>query len=182
MPSRDEATNRDERDQDGHVDREMLLTTARELVSIATQLGRLQDMAENAKSAMGRDHDLPDAALAEIIYRDRRLRNTIFDSSDLFGEPAWDALLDLYISHKEGRQVSVTSACIAASVPTTTGLRCIKKLEEGGYVRRTADIRDGRRALLSLTEKALAMIELYLAESGIGRLHAGHFGAPGPIS
>jgi len=36
-------------------------------------------------------------------------------------DPAWDMLLDLTAARAESRAVSVSSLCIAAGVPTTTG-------------------------------------------------------------
>ena len=47
--------------------------------------------------------------IAKRLYRDRRRRADVFNA-DLFGEPAWDMLLDLYIAACEDRQVSTTSA------------------------------------------------------------------------
>ena len=43
------------------------------------------------------------AARARKIYEDRRSRPSIFGNEELFGEPAWDILLDLYIAHVEGK-------------------------------------------------------------------------------
>ncbi|MBX9886020.1 MAG: winged helix DNA-binding protein [Novosphingobium sp.] len=91
--------------------------------------------------------------LARRAYADRSRRNHLFDA-DLFGEPAWDLLLDLFVATHEGRPVSVTSACIAANVPTTTALRWISALEAKGLIERANDPRDARRALLRLTGTA----------------------------
>jgi len=54
--------------------------------------------------------------LARHTYRRRRSRILFFEES-LFGEPAWDLLLDLFIAAKERKRVPVTSACIGAAVP-----------------------------------------------------------------
>ena len=43
------------------------------------------------------------------------------DNDELFGEPAWDILLDLYIANVENKPVSVSSACIGSAAPPTTG-------------------------------------------------------------
>ncbi|WP_156839397.1 MarR family transcriptional regulator [Novosphingobium aquimarinum] len=63
--------------------------------------------------------------LARQAYADRRRRPKIFANEDLFGEPAWDILLDLFIAEKERRRVSVTSACIGSAVPSTKVSRSI---------------------------------------------------------
>ncbi len=65
---------------------------------------------------------------AKEYYRKRRLRERMFGNPDLFADPAWDILIDLFIASEEGRKISVSSACIASAVPTTTALRWIKIL------------------------------------------------------
>ncbi len=100
--------------------------------------------------------------MARRAYSDRRRRSKYFDPS-LFGEPAWDLLLDLFIAEKEGRRVSVTSACIGAAVPTTTALRWILVLENEDLVWRENDPKDARRAFLHLTAKAYTQMIEYLS-------------------
>ena len=39
--------------------------------------------------------------------------------AELFGDPAWDMLLDLTAARAEHTRVSVTSLCIASAVPPT---------------------------------------------------------------
>lgn len=79
----------------------------------------------------------------------RRLRETFFPAG-LFADPAWDILLDLGAARREGRPVSVSSLCIAAAVPTTTALRWIKTMVDGGMLLRRADSTDARRAFIEL--------------------------------
>lgn len=104
--------------------------------------------------------------LARQAYEDRRRRNKIFGSGELFGEPAWDILLDLFIAAKERRAVSVTSACIGSAVPSTTALRWISILESQGLLVRKPDESDGRRFHLSLSQRGYsAMVEYFSASS-----------------
>jgi len=98
------------------------------------------------------DHGaLPWGQLAGQSYRERRARDRIFADKSLFGEPAWDMLLDLMASEMSGRKLSVTSACIGACVPSTTALRWLSLLEERGLVLRENDTRDGRRAFVRIS-------------------------------
>lgn len=60
--------------------------------------------------------------LARRFYRSRRLRPRVFSDDALFGEPAWDMLLDLFIAEADGKRLSVTAACIGSAVPTSTAL------------------------------------------------------------
>lgn len=85
------------------------------------------------------------------LYRARRLRNK-FLPAELFGEPAWDMLLDLFAARLQKRRISITSACIAAAVPTTTALRWIGLLEEHGLAEREASRADARVRWVHLTD------------------------------
>lgn len=113
----------------------------------------------------GQDHPVW-VELARQTYEDRRRRNKIFQSEELFGEPAWDILLDLFIAAKERRRVSVTSACIGSAVPSTTALRWISILERQGLLSREADPGDARRVYVRLSPKGYeAMLEYFSSSS-----------------
>jgi len=84
-----------------------------------------------------------------------------FDA-ELFGEPAWDLLLDLFVSECQGRDIQVSSACIASAVPATTALRWITILEQGGLLERFDDPRDRRRCMVKLTDAGRSAMINYL--------------------
>ena len=105
------------------------------------------------------------AEMARAAYAKRRKRTTIFGDPELFGEPAWDILLDLYIAQVEEKSVSVSSACIGSASPPTTGLRWLGVLADQGLLEREHDPQDQRRVLVRLTEKALDMMDDYFAGS-----------------
>jgi DNA-binding MarR family transcriptional regulator len=96
------------------------------------------------------------------LIRHRRRREQLF-GAEVFADPVWDILLDLYASHHEGKNVAVTSLCIAAAVPPTTALRWIKVMTEKGWLVRTRDPADGRRVYVDLGADALARLDLYFA-------------------
>lgn len=99
-------------------------------------------------------------AYVRAIIRARRRRDEIFGKKkDLFSDPAWDMLLDLYLSRLEGRRVAVSSLCIAASVPSTTALRWIKTMCDHGLFVRSADPEDGRRFFIHLSDDAVAHMD-----------------------
>jgi hypothetical protein len=156
-----------------------LIGAANEMLSIARELERV--------AAQDESHPLPDPGpryrdvmaedqpyfldLAQRAYADRRRREKLFPG-DLFGEPAWDILLDLFVNAKNGKRVSVSSACIGAAVPTTTALRWVAVLEAQGHIVREDDPRDARRAFLHLSAEAYArMLDYFSAETaGLGAL------------
>jgi len=112
---------------------------------------------------------------AETIRRTiraRRLRERFFDAAS-FADPAWDMLLDLMAARLEGREVAVSSLCIAAAVPPTTALRWIRSMTEAGLFVRLADPADGRRVYIELSEEAArGMAGYFAAARGLGAMAA----------
>lgn len=101
------------------------------------------------------------AHLVREVLRSRRRREEMF-GAELFGEPAWDLLLELYAAELAQQKISISAACIASAVPATTALRWIDKLEKEGWVRRTSDPLDARRYWLHLTDRGSATMREYL--------------------
>ncbi|MAX00736.1 MAG: hypothetical protein CMN72_14060 [Sphingomonas sp.] len=150
-----------------------------EVARIAETLSRLTRMAPDGGGNVGDRtasyHAPPvqkplhepevDAARVRDLIRARRLRERFF-TDELFADPAWDMLLDLFAAELEGNQVSVSSLCIAAAVPPTTALRWISNLTDAGLLRREADPLDRRRVFLALTPKATRAMRDYFAALG----------------
>jgi DNA-binding MarR family transcriptional regulator len=127
------------------------------LASLSAQEGRsVQARIEEREESGGID-----AGSVRAIIRARRLRDQYF-GDELFADPAWDMLLDLYAAQLENQRVAVSSLCIAAAVPATTALRWIKTLTDLGLLVRAADPQDGRRVYIELSSKAAAGMEAYL--------------------
>ncbi|HWT31290.1 MAG TPA: hypothetical protein VN240_09735 [Propylenella sp.] len=110
-------------------------------------IAALISQLESFSPASG-DQAKPNAAtVARRLYGERRQRDRYF-GIDLFGEPAWDILLDLYISRCEGRTVSTKRACIGAATTASTAIRWLRRLEEAKLVRRRAAASGGDRVTL----------------------------------
>ncbi|MES3150852.1 hypothetical protein O6Y00_00485 [Sphingomonas faeni] len=108
--------------------------------------------------------------LAMLLYKERRDRDLeLPEARDFWSDPAWDMLLDLFIATEEGRVVNVTSACIGACVPSTTGLRWIGQLSKARLVWRGVDPFDARKGTLGLTKNAVASMKRYLDRVGAAR-------------
>lgn len=149
-----------------------LSSLANELTHLADQLRDIQsgrdgktffkECTQSAQSNTGDSKSLSLLEVAQTRYFERRNRVAIFGHPELFGEPAWDILLDLYIAHARGKTVSVSSACIGANVPATTALRWLGLLEEVNLVTREHDPLDQRRVLVRLTQDAVSRMEKFL--------------------
>lgn len=107
------------------------------------------------------------ASAARDIYEARRRRDETFaQHRGLFGEPAWDLLLDLYVRSAENRRISIMDGCLGSASPTTTAHRHLGKLERAGLVERRHDPSDGRRQWLVLTGAGFDLMERFLAAFG----------------
>lgn len=101
--------------------------------------------------------------IASDDYNDRRLRHKYFDYN-IFGEPCWDILLDLFIARIDGLRISVTSSCIASGVPLTTALRWLTVLEDRGLIIRSNDQTDKRRSWVELSDLGFKAMSEFLRE------------------
>ncbi|MBN8829123.1 MAG: hypothetical protein J0G94_00495, partial [Sphingomonadales bacterium] len=99
----------------------------------------------------------PTHAEFRAVIRARRMRDQYLPA-DLFADPAWDMILDLMAARLAGQRVSVSSLCIAASVPPTTALRWIRQLTDRGVFARIDDPTDGRRVFIELTDSAASAV------------------------
>ncbi len=108
-------------------------------------------------------HERRLADLATSIYQARRSRAKHLPA-DLFAEPAWDMLLDLFISAVERRRISVTSLCYASDVPPTTALRWLTALEKQSLVERVAHPQDRRVNEIVLTREGHRKVRAALEE------------------
>lgn len=114
--------------------------------------GLLDSRARHELAGQPLSSSMPDRL--SDVYCMRRRRDSLFPPG-LFGEPAWDMLLDLVTRHYRDLSTSVSSACIASAVPATTALRHLDKLIEAGLVERVHDPLDGRRMFVRPTGHAL---------------------------
>lgn len=106
------------------------------------------------------------AALADLRTI-RRTRDQYFPS-DLFSDPCWEMLLDLYDAKLVGGEVTVTSLGAASGVPLTTALRRMEALQSHGLIVRVEDAGDRRRTIIRLTTPGLQAVESFF-ESHLGR-------------
>ena len=121
--------------------------------------------AEAGQTNVVRAFAKPSARLIYTICDVRRDRGK-FIPGKLFGEPAWDILLELYAAELDNQRMSITRLNRRSGIPATTVLRCLSLLERAGLVRRSDDPTDLRRVFVSLTVAGEQAMDGYFAESG----------------
>jgi hypothetical protein len=115
-----------------------------------------------ADDAPSRPHPADLAAFARTIIAQRRSRDRIL-GPDLFGEPIWDMLLDLFAHTEEGKPVTISNLCIASGASGTTALRHISALVKRGLLLRHPDPHDRRRVLIQLSPDMHRRLEQLLS-------------------
>ena len=149
------------------------LVRAVKSAQLVRQLRRQPDMAAQLPSgASGETTKDVDplarkrAALASLRVI-RRARAQHFPS-DLFSDPCWEMLLDLYDARLGGAEVTVTSLGAASGVPLTTALRRMDALQVHGLIVRVEDAGDKRRTIIRLTAVGLQAVESFF-DTYLGR-------------
>lgn len=84
--------------------------------SVSAAAGRTESSTGHIVSKLARRAGAPSIdILASSCYAERRLRDQIFEDSTLFGEPAWDILLDVASAEAKGADFrSAASALVLA--------------------------------------------------------------------
>jgi CheY-like chemotaxis protein/DNA-binding MarR family transcriptional regulator len=143
------------------------LVQAVKSAQLARQL-RLRPQAPNgaAKPAAMNSLERKREALNDLKAM-RRLRSKHFPS-DLFSDPCWEMLLDLYDAHLSDVEVTVTSLGAASGVPQTTALRRMDVLQGHRLIARADDKGDQRRTIIKLTDAGLSAVEGFF-ETYLGR-------------
>jgi DNA-binding MarR family transcriptional regulator len=115
---------------------------------------------ESERQRVSRD-DLVDAARQEFVRRRRRME--LFGSG-MFGEPAWDMLLALYLLEGDGR-LPITRLTESSGAPTSTALRWLDYLEKERLVTREAHPSDKRVMFVGLSDKGRNSLEVYFSDT-----------------
>jgi hypothetical protein len=132
--------------------------------SLAERIARIE--ARLAPVEASDPEQASDKALAKVaraVLRARNRRQRYFDA-EMFADPAWDMLLDLFVSTATGKRVNTTSLCIAGQVPGSTGLRWIAVLEKHELIVRVPAPDDARVKLVELTRKGYRLMRQFLIE------------------
>ena len=94
----------------------------------------------------------------------RELRQNWFDRN-IFGEPAWEMLLALYLIDDEQRRLSTRQVAKLANLSLTTTLRWLDYLQEQDLVSRRPNPFDQRVVYTELSDKGRTAMDGYLAQN-----------------
>ena len=94
----------------------------------------------------------PHVLLEWVSWLIRARRNRArYIGTELLGEPAWDILLEILRAELAYERISVSSACSAAGVSSSTALRWLNALEHHRLVLRQGDGLDASGTFLVLS-------------------------------
>ncbi|QDP20424.1 hypothetical protein [Sphingomonas xanthus] len=135
--------------QHSHLDR----ISSSDLEAAARIIRSVSQIVEGAQPTKVSHPDTTVLGLAKKLKGIRAIRNQAYPA-DLFGEPAWDMLLALYIGRCEQYRMKITALTMESHVPPTTALRWIDTLIERNYARKVPNPRDARSTFVEMTDEA----------------------------
>lgn len=129
---------------------------------LAEQLDAAQQILEEIRMTSGceafgprapADMDRVERAIraAQKALRDRQVRSDFVGNAEMFGEPAWDILLDLFIRQAQDENVSIKAACLSPATRASTLLRWLNVLVDNGLLVCENDPSDQKQRLIRLT-------------------------------
>lgn len=105
-------------------------------------------------------------ARASKMFALRRRRCQIFGVG-MFGEPAWDMLVALYVVDATGPKATIGRLSEVTRTALTTAIRWLEYLEQQGLVRRESSPTDRRVVFVQLTDKGRSAMEEFLSGTGL---------------
>ena len=100
---------------------------------------------------------------ARIVLNGRRARKSFF-RRDLFGEPAWEIILALYVAEEMAGRLTISKLAEEVEAPLSTVIRWVKTLEEESLVVRVDHPTDRRTVFIRLLEKGRKALDTYLGQ------------------
>jgi DNA-binding MarR family transcriptional regulator len=125
---------------------------------------RLLTLVLGSSAADRAIRDRDPVEIARAILEDRRRRCQIFNPG-MFGEPAWELLLNLYVMDKHGPRLTIGQLIQIAGVAQATALRWLEYLRDQELITREEHPTDARTAYVALTDKAREALSLYLCQT-----------------
>lgn len=99
---------------------------------------------------------------ARRVLFNRRHRAKMFKKG-MFGEPAWEMLLVLYVVDQGGRRHTIGSLTEVSGATMTTALRWLEFLEGERLIHRREHPTDRRSVFIELTDEARHALDVYFS-------------------
>lgn len=109
----------------------------------------------------------PALEYARSLFRQRRARDAIF-SAELFGEPAWDLLLTLYIARCEGHWLSMPALSRSANLPLADASDLVCTLEASLLIQMERSTEASEAARICISDAGFHTITTVLLERPVG--------------
>lgn len=130
----------------------------RTVAGIAQMLLRLSDEEPDAREARLSGGGASDERILARVRDEQVRRNNrhklLGVSRDLFSDPAWDLLLELYAARLDHKRLSSSTMGLEAGIAQSTALRWLGFLASLGLIERKQDPTDKRRQWVALTDRA----------------------------
>ncbi len=101
-------------------------------------------------------------SLARAVLLGRKIRGSFF-KSPMFGEPAWDMLLALFVTEGSEKQLTVSRLSEFSGAPMSTALRWLDYLEQSQLVTRGSSTTDKRVVYVKLTDTGREALHEYFS-------------------
>jgi DNA-binding MarR family transcriptional regulator len=124
----------------------------------------LSVLPSSAQREIASSNEVPSKALldrAESILRVRRARERLFCRA-MFGEPAFDLLLCLYVQSGQ-KGISLTSLATPTGIPYSSAIRWIRYLADKGFVECAESRSDRRATSIQLTRSGRSVMDEFLS-------------------
>lgn len=149
----------------------LILLSGRDIEDAARLMTRLAESTEaevvgtapSGRPKVVTRQALINAARHELADRQRRRQ---FLPEEMFGEPAWEMLLLLYVE-QQGTRLNVARLSANLGLAGTTTLRWLVYLEENQLIQREPNPIDQRTAFLKLTVKGVEALDMYFSEAAL---------------
>jgi len=125
---------------------------------------RLLELLKTRRNGPNEEGSHDNLLLAARFLLEARQGRLEYFSPAMFGEPAWDLLLALYVTQPDVPAPPVSSLAKIAGIAVTTAFRWIEYLEEKRLIERQRSSDDGRALTIALSEDGRRRLEGYFAD------------------
>lgn len=109
-----------------------------------------------SRGRRGQDFEITEDHIQSLLLA-RRARAALL-GAELFSDPAWDVLLELYAARLGGRETSISELASASGTPHSTVARWVATLSERGLTASTP-APNAETPAVSLTDEGLLKLE-----------------------